>query len=313
MGSTVSVRDLNKSFVLGGKEKRILDGVSFDCPSDAVTALIGPNACGKTTLLRIMAGILRPDAGSVVIDGEDMYSDIKPMRRKVGFVSPSLDFHKKLTMDETLSFFEGIQGSSRDVVESFLAEMRMTGAGGERIEGFSEGQKMVLRIACALMKTPSLLLLDEVTSPLDTERRGRIMRFLRDLSRTTTIVMIDHNPKVISKLARRFVLLRKTGSVMKTGTMEEFFESAAASFRLRVRPREQVHPKFWDSFGVDYDVEEDGSISFLLTSREETNRLMEEIGKYSGSIHSYEAAVVTLGDVYEEWIRMAEGGGRGET
>jgi hypothetical protein len=77
-------------------------------------------------------------------------------------------------------------------------------------------------------------------------------------------------------------------------------------YRLHVRPHDSVHPGFWKSFGVDYAVEEDGCVVFRLGSREDTNHLMDEIGKYSGSVHSYEASVVTLSDVYEEWIRMAE-------
>ena len=308
MGSTLSVKELAKSFRVGGRLVSILDGMTFDSPPNTITAVIGPNACGKTTLLKIMAGIIAPDSGSVTIDDKDLYSDLNAMRRGIGFVSPALDFHKKLTMGETLTYFEGIQGSSKSTIRPFLEDMGMTKAVGEKIEGFSEGQKMVLRIACALMKSPSLLLLDEVTSPLDTERTSRLITFLKKLASSTTIIMIDHNPRVISKLADRFVLMKKNGSVMKMGPMSEFFESTSHLYRLHVRPHDSVHPDFWKDFNVKYEIAEDGSVSFFLKSRDETNELMEEIGKYSGSVHSYEAAVVTLADVYEEWIRMAEHG-----
>ncbi len=306
MGSSVCVDGLAKSFRMGGRTVRILGGVTFDALPDTITAIIGPNACGKTTVLRLLAGIIAPDSGKVEIDGVDLYSDLTTMRRKVGFVSPALGFHKKLTMAETLSYFEGIQGSSRETVLPFLRTMGMEEVLDEKIEGFSEGQKMVLRISCALMKKPSLLLLDEVTSPLDTERAARLIAFLKELSSATTVIMIDHNPRVIGRLADRFVLMRKNGTVMKTGEMHAFFKSASHRFRLRVKPHDSVHPEFWDSFSVPYEMGEDGSVSFLLESREKTNELMDEIAKYSGSVHSYEAAVVTLVDVYEEWIRMAE-------
>ncbi len=313
MGSSLSVDQLEKSFKVGGQSVAVLSGMTFECPPDGITAVIGPNACGKTTLLRIIAGIVAPDSGSVMIDGEDLYSDPRNLRRRIGFVSPAMDFHKKLTMGETLLYFEGIQGSSRSAIIPFLKEMDMLKSMKEKIEGFSEGQKMVLRVGCALMKEPSLLLLDEVTSPLDTERTSRMLGFLRQLSTSTTIVMIDHNPRVTSKLADRFVLMRKNGSVMRSGEMSSFFESTARMYKLQVKPHDSVHPEFWKSFGMDYEIDEHGTVSFGLKSREETNHLMDEIGKYSGTVHSYEASVVTLSDVYEEWIRKAEQDEDGKT
>lgn len=306
MGSSLHVDRLAKSFRIGGKAVSILGGVSFEAPPDTITALIGPNACGKTTLLRIIAGIVAPDSGSILVDGVDLYSDLRSLRRKIGFVSPTLGFHKKLTMGETLSYFEGIQGSRKSAIMPFLEQMGMLDSLGEKIEGFSEGQKMVLRIGCALMKNPSLLLLDEVTSPLDTERASKMIAFLSKLKSSTTIVMIDHNPRVVSKLADRFVLMRKNGTVMRTGEMASFFESTAQPYRLHVKPHDSVHPEFWSSFQVPFEVAEDGTVSFLLKSRDDTSKLMEEIGKYSGTVRSYEASVVTLVDVYEEWIRKAE-------
>ena len=306
MGSTLSVRGLKQGFPIGGRRVEILRGMTFDAPPDKITAVIGPNACGKTTLMRILAGIIAPGSGEVIIDGEDLYSDIKTIRRKVGFVSPAMDFHKKLTMGETLSYFEGIQDSSRSTIKPFLEEMGMIKAMNDRIEGYSEGQKMVLRVGCALMKEPSLLLLDEVTSPLDTDRTRKMMSFLRRLAETTTIVMIDHSPRVISKIADGYVLMRKNGTVMRAGEMSSFFESTQEMYRLHVRPHDSVHPDFWKSFGVEYEVAEDGRVEFSLKTRGETNRLMDEISKYSGSVHSYEASVITLAAVYEEWIRMAE-------
>lgn len=306
MGSSLRIDKLAKAFRIGGKTVSILGGVSFESPPDAITALIGPNACGKTTLLRVIAGIVAPDSGSIFIDDADLYSDLRSLRKRIGFVSPALGFHKKLTMGETLSYFEGIQGSSRSTIMPFLKDMGMVDSLDEKIEGFSEGQKMVLRIGCALMKKPSLLLLDEVTSALDTERASKLISFLRALKSSTTMVMIDHNPRVISKLADRFVLMRKNGTIMRTGEMASFFESTAQPYRLHVRPHDSVHPEFWSSFQVPYEVAEDGIVSFLLKSRDDTSKLMEELGKYSGTVRSYEASVVTLVDVYEEWIRKAE-------
>lgn len=302
----MSVEELTKGFKVGRRSVRILNEISFSVSEDSITAVIGPNACGKTTLLRVIAGIVSPDSGRVLLDGVSLYSKLGKLRAKIGFVSPALDFHKKLSMGETLSYFEGIQSSSREEIEGFLELMGMSEVMDEKIEGFSEGQKMALRIGCALMKKPSLLLLDEVTSPMDTERSERLINFLKDYSCHSTIVMIDHNPKVISRLADRFVLMRKNGSVMSTGSMREFFEATSHLYRLRVTTHDSVHPDFWESFGEKYDVGADGSVSFSLESREDVNRLMDQLGKYSGTVHSYEASVVTLADLYEQWIRMAE-------
>ncbi len=307
MGCDLSVLELAKQFRVGRRSIRVLNEVSLHASENTVTAIIGPNACGKTTLLRVIAGIISPDSGEVLIDGVPLYSKLRKLRSKIGFVTPTLDFHKKLSMNETLSYFEGIQGSTREDIETFIETMGMSEAMDEKIEGFSEGQKMTLRIGCALMKRPSLLLLDEVTSPMDTDRSEKLIQFLKDYSSRATILMIDHNPKVISRLAEDFVLMRKDGSIMRTGSMRDFFKATSHLYRLRVKTHDSVHPGFWDSFGERYKMGSDGSVSFLLESRKDVDRLMEQIGKYSGTIHSYEASVVTLGDVYEQWIRLAEG------
>jgi heme ABC exporter ATP-binding subunit CcmA len=163
----LELRGLKKSFGL----KPILRGVDLVLPRGECMALLGANGTGKTTLLRILAGLARPDAGRVSIEGLDSTQDAQQTRRLVGFVAHQPYLYEELTALENLLFFARMytvahaQERARDLLRRVGLERRLH----ERVSTFSRGQLQRLSWARAQLHAPRLLLLDEAETGLDQE------------------------------------------------------------------------------------------------------------------------------------------------
>jgi ABC-2 type transport system ATP-binding protein len=301
----VTVENLVKRFKVRGKRIPILRRVSFTVRRNEIMAVIGPNASGKSTLLKVIATIFLPDEGRVTVDGNDVVKDAKWVRRVTSFISPDIEFQEKLTLKETLKFFAGAVGAEVDEIMPFLHECDLYRMMNERIESFSEGQKMLTRLAIALMKKPKLLMLDEPTGPLDERRKEFLMNYLRKISRRTTIMIIDHNPDVLGQICTSFILLARGGRLMKQGSMDELFEGFPFSYTLIARPRAFVPTKFLKSIGFPYQKNPDGTISFLLREKDEAERLAKFLMAHKRLIASFETSIVTWREVYNYWLERA--------
>jgi ABC-2 type transport system ATP-binding protein len=175
-----------------------LEDVSLAVGPGEMFALLGPNGGGKTTLFRIIATLVRPDAGRVEVFGADVRADGATVRRLIGvvFQSPALD--KRLTVRENLrhhGHLYGLRGRPlRDRMEAALARVRLSERGDDRVLALSGGLARRAEIAKALLPAPRLLLLDEPTTGLDPGVRGDLWRDLRVLreAQGTTIVLTTH-------------------------------------------------------------------------------------------------------------------------
>ncbi|PCN50304.1 hypothetical protein B6U99_05170 [Candidatus Geothermarchaeota archaeon ex4572_27] len=297
-GEAVRVHRLVKEVRLrGGRRLRVLDDVTFRVPEGAKVALIGPSGCGKTTLLKVLSTIYLPDSGEVKVFGLDLVRDVRRVRRITSFVSPSLDFHKKLTLDETLKFFAKVQGSDPEPAYRFLDYVKMGGLRDRAIEGLSEGQKAALRLAIGLMKGPRLLLLDEPTANLDVARKELVVSYLRERLGGATVIMVDHDPKVVSRLCDQVVLMGG-GTVIKSCDVRELLKDFPFKyqFNVKVYSRSQLSREALERLGYPYQVTGD-VVRFLLSSREEVKDLTSKLVGRRG-ILSFEVSTVNMEDVY---------------
>jgi len=184
----IAIRDLVKSF----GSLRAVDGLSLDVAAGEMFALVGPDGAGKTTTIRILCGILRPDAGSAAVMGLDVVRRIRDVRRHIGYLSQRFTLYGDLSIDENIEFFARIHGvrdfrRRRDELLEFtrLGEFRTRLA--DRLSG---GMKQKLALACTLIHTPDLILLDEPTTGVDPVTRRDFWRLLADLmTRGTTILL----------------------------------------------------------------------------------------------------------------------------
>ncbi|HEX8816455.1 MAG TPA: ABC transporter ATP-binding protein [Terriglobales bacterium] len=195
-------------------ETRALDNISLRVPQGTALALLGPNGSGKTTLLKLIATILLPDRGTVLVEGYDTRVAGSAVRERVGFaIASERSFFPRLTARENLHFFAALDNIPRKVRRGRIRlQLEQTGLAKYAdmlVMKFSSGMWQRLSIARALVKEPSLLLLDEPTRSLDpasTEEFWELVRGLRPSG--TTLVLATHSFEEAAALADSAVVLQ---------------------------------------------------------------------------------------------------------
>ena len=150
---------------------RAVDGVGFEAADGRITGLLGPNGAGKSTTLRILYTVLRPDAGSATVDGVDVVADPLGARRRIGVLPHGAGIYPQLTARENIAYFgrlHGLEGATLGArIEALLDELDMGAIADRRARGFSQGERIKVALARALVHAPKNLLLDEPTNGLD--------------------------------------------------------------------------------------------------------------------------------------------------
>jgi len=177
----ISLRALTKSF----PGVRAVDGLSFEVSAGEVFGLVGPDGAGKTTTLRMLAGVLGPDAGTAVVAGFDVARDPESVKRHISYMPQRFGLYEDLTVDENIRFYADLFGVSAAEREQHAARL-LTAAGmsefRKRLAGqLSGGMKQKLGLVCALVHTPKVILLDEPTTGVDPVSRRDFWRILYSL------------------------------------------------------------------------------------------------------------------------------------
>jgi ABC-2 type transport system ATP-binding protein len=196
-------------------ETYALKGISLSAAAGEVLALLGPNGSGKSTTLKLVSTILLPDRGSVSVGGADTRLQSNAVRKQVGFaVASERSFFPRLTARENLDFFAALEDLPRreraHSVESVLRDVGLEDAGGKQAMKLSSGMHQRLGIARALIKQPSVLLLDEPTRSLDPAAASHLWRVIRELADSgITILLATHNFSEAVAVADRVAILQQ--------------------------------------------------------------------------------------------------------
>jgi sodium transport system ATP-binding protein len=164
---------------------KAVDGVGFVARDGEITGLLGPNGAGKTTTLRMLYTLMKPDAGSVRVDGIDASVDPTAVRRRLGVLPDARGLYKRMTARENIDYFARLQGLepavARKNADALIAALDMAGFANRRTEGFSQGQRVKTAIARALVHDPRNVILDEPTNGLDVMATRAMRAFMRRL------------------------------------------------------------------------------------------------------------------------------------
>ena len=222
----IEVRGLCKSF---GSVRAVRD-VGFSARDGQITGLLGPNGAGKTTTLRMLYTLMQPDAGTVSIDGLDARHDALAVRRRIGVLPDARGLYKRLTARENIEYFAALQGlapaETRVRCESLIDALDMSALAGRRVEGFSQGERVKVAIARALVHDPANVLLDEPTNGLDVMATRSLRDFLRGLRAAGRCVLLStHVMQEVVALCDRIVIIAG-GRVIADGTADELRERA---------------------------------------------------------------------------------------
>jgi len=186
-GVALVVNQLSKSFLIGKRKIQALQDVSFSVRHGVVTGLVGPDAAGKTTLMRLAAGLLVPDSGSINVLGMDATTQSLAVQGSIGYMPQRFGLYEDLTVQENLDLYADLQGVPEDArAERYRELMHMAGLApfSKRLAGqLSGGMKQKLGLACALVRQPQLLLLDEPTVGVDPLSRRELWEIVNRLVR----------------------------------------------------------------------------------------------------------------------------------
>jgi sulfate/thiosulfate transport system ATP-binding protein len=227
------------SILVGNATRRFgdftaLDDVSVEIPSGSLTALLGPSGSGKSTLLRVIAGLERPDAGSVEIDGRDATA-LPPQRRGVGFVFQHYAAFKHMTVRENVTFGLKVarrpKAEIRARVDELLELVQLPGLADRYPAQLSGGQRQRMALARCLATQPSVLLLDEPFGALDARVRKELRAWLRHLHDEVhlTTVFVTHDQEEAMEVADRIVVMN-AGRVEQVGGPRDLYEHPANAF-----------------------------------------------------------------------------------
>jgi len=215
------------------REVHAVRDVTFDAPDGAITGLLGPNGAGKTTLLRMIATLVIPDAGTAVVDGLDAVADRYAVRARIGALSDARGLYPRLTARENVRYYGALHGLAgkplEQRIDTLFATLGLTPIGDRRTAGFSQGEKMKVAIARALVHDPDTILLDEPTNGLDIMS----VRMLRDELRALRaqgkcLLFSSHVMQEVAALCDRIVVLSQ-GRVVAEGTAPELIARAGTS------------------------------------------------------------------------------------
>src|SRR5947207_2798198 len=164
-----------------------VDGVSLEARAGETIGLLGPNGAGKTTTVSMIAGLLRPDSGEVLIEGSPLRGDTDPIKRKIGLVPQDIALYDELSASDNLSFFSALYELSgaraKRAIEDALELVGLSDRAKDKVGTFSGGMKRRLNLAAALLHDPQILLLDEPTVGVDPQSRNAIFENLQALKK----------------------------------------------------------------------------------------------------------------------------------
>ena len=230
----IEVHGLSKRFTLGrGRKAHLVQAVAevdFAAADARITGLLGPNGAGKTTTLRMIAGLITPDAGRIAVDGIDAVAAPTRALARMGVLSDARGLYTRLTARENIVYFARLQGmdpaAANRRAEDLAQALEMVPLLDRRTEGFSQGERMKTALARALVHDPPNIILDEPTNGLDvlaTRSLRAALRRLRD-DFGKCIVFSTHIMQEVEALSDRIVIVAQ-GRTLADGTADELREA----------------------------------------------------------------------------------------
>ncbi len=227
MGNMIEIRGLHKSF----GQTKVLTGLDLSVREGEIVVIIGNSGCGKSVMLRCIEMLEKPDAGTIIVNGQEITaknSDINRIRRSVGMVYQDFGLFSNMNVMENLCIapIKLLKMSPKDARKKALDLLRTVGLAdraNSRVSVLSGGQKQRVAICRAMMMDPKIMLFDEPTSALDPTMVGEVLATIRMLSRRgLTMVIVTHEMDFARKIADRVVFLAD-GGIYEQGTPEEIF------------------------------------------------------------------------------------------
>lgn len=221
----IQLTNISKTYA---KTKKAVDNLSLNVPAGTIMGFIGPNGAGKTTTLKMMAGILKPDEGSIALNGYDINQDPINAKEQFGFVFDNPDFFLQLKGIEYLRFIADIYGidseTRQDRIRKLANDLDMSDALNDKIQSYSHGMRQKIMIIGVLLHQPKIWILDEPLTGLDPQSSFNLKQMMRDHAANNNIVFFStHVLEVAEKLCDKIAIINH-GRIVYTGTLLDLKE-----------------------------------------------------------------------------------------
>lgn len=232
----LSVQNVVKRF----GDKEVVKGISFEVRKGESFGLLGPNGAGKSTTISMIAGLLAPTAGEIVVGGVNIKQNPQVAKAKMGIVPQDIALYPTLSARENLNFWGamyGLAGSElRARVDEALEIVTLTDRQKDRVSTFSGGMKRRINIAASLLHRPELLIMDEPTVGIDPQSRNNILETVKRLNqeKKMTVIYTSHYMEEVQYLCQRLVIVDH-GKVIAGGTLDEVRHLTGSHTTVRLR------------------------------------------------------------------------------
>jgi ABC-2 type transport system ATP-binding protein len=216
---SIQVSGLQKSY----KQLHVLKGVDFEVEKGSIFALLGSNGAGKTTVVKILTTLLKPDSGTATVNGFDVVSKPDNVRQSISLTGQFAAVDEILTGRENLIMIAKLRylNNPRQVADDLLRRFGLTDAADRRVSTYSGGMRRRLDIALSLVGNPQIIFLDEPTTGLDPEARIEVWKIVKELADGgTTVFLTTQYLEEAEQLADRIAILHE-GKIIAGGTLEE--------------------------------------------------------------------------------------------
>ncbi len=238
----IEARSLRKSF----GPVTAVDDVSIAIPEGGIFGFLGPNGAGKTTTIRMITGMLIPDAGMVRVLGTDVQKDPLTAKGKMGVIPENGTVYSDLTAWQNILLsakFYGMDRASRqESAEEILGRLGLTERKDDYVRTFSKGMRQRISIACAIVHSPPVLILDEPTTGLDVYSRRLVIETIRQMNREgSTVLLTTHNIEEANALCSMISIINK-GRIVATASPEKLKKTFDTSRYIEVSFEQAIDP-----------------------------------------------------------------------
>ncbi|MBC7081282.1 MAG: ABC transporter ATP-binding protein [Thermoplasmatales archaeon] len=282
--------------------------ISFETKKGEVFALLGPNGAGKTTTIKAILGLIKIDEGEIRINGMDISSNEREVKKLIGYLPESPSFYENLTALQTLKFFAELKDFEKEKCVEILKEVGLGDAINRKVGGFSKGMIQRLGLAQCLMDSPPLLILDEPTSGLDALGAYEIRNKIRKMKEEgATIVLSSHVLSEVQELSDRVAIMNK-GSIIAIDSVEELSKKLKIQPKLKINvsnPSEKMVKVVKELNGVE-DAKMEGNIIEIKCSSETKASVINAIENAGGKIIDFKTVEPTLEEIFVKMVKKNE-------
>ena len=282
-----------RNMALSYGNQRILKGIDFAITEGKITALIGPNGAGKSSAFRVLAGLVKPDSGTVTLDQKE-FKSFNNLKKHCGYLLEIADFYPYLSGKKNLELFIGLTNSKADALD-LLEKVGLGQVANKKVQQYSRGMKQRLGLAQVLIDNSSFLILDEPFNGLDPEVKEQILKLLVHLKKQGKGILVStHLLEDIEGIADDFILLNQ-GEIYLSGSMERY-RTDKQNVTLHF---EEILPKDIE-IGFDYSIK--GNAILLSASIQETKIVVKKFQEMGFIPYKIERSSI----LYDKYMEIAK-------